>query len=82
MCKGMNDSPQHRLDARGLKCPLPVLKARKALQALQSGEVLEVLASDPAAPKDLANFCETAGHSLERKADLDGAFCFLIKKGG
>ena len=54
----------HELDARGLKCPLPVLKARKALQAIAPGEVLTVLATDPGAPDDFVQFCATTGHAL------------------
>ena len=55
---------QQELDARGLLCPLPVLKARKRLQALGSGEVLRVLADDPAAVIDVPHFCAEAGHAL------------------
>ncbi len=53
------------LDARGLKCPLPVLKARRALKALPPGEWLEVLATDPAAPKDFKAFAAEADLRLE-----------------
>ncbi len=52
------------LDAKGLSCPLPVLKARRAMQELKPGEILEVLATDPAAPKDFLNFCEVGGHQM------------------
>ncbi|KAF0677139.1 sulfurtransferase TusA family protein [Profundibacterium mesophilum] len=52
------------LDALGLLCPLPVLKARKRLQALKSGQVLKVLADDPAAIIDIPHFCAEAGHEL------------------
>lgn len=59
-------APQaHRtLDARGLKCPLPVLRARKAMKTMASGEVLMVLADDPAAPKDFRAFCAQTGAAL------------------
>ncbi|MBM3585223.1 MAG: sulfurtransferase TusA family protein [Alphaproteobacteria bacterium] len=50
------------LDARGLKCPLPVLRARKAMQPLAEGDVLVVLATDPGAAADLRAFCDTTGH--------------------
>jgi tRNA 2-thiouridine synthesizing protein A len=59
----MNDDP-HILDATGLLCPLPVLKARKRLQALNKGERLTVLADDPAAVIDVPHFCTEAGHTL------------------
>lgn len=71
--------PAARLDARGLKCPLPVLKARKALKPLAPGEVLEVLADDPAAPKDFRAFAETTGHRLA-ESELDGVWRALITK--
>lgn len=56
------------LDVVGLKCPLPVLKARRALEGLAPGAVLEVLASDPAAAEDFAAFCRATGHRLARSA--------------
>ncbi|HZT18920.1 MAG TPA: sulfurtransferase TusA family protein [Dongiaceae bacterium] len=52
------------LDARGLKCPLPVLKARRALKEVPPGGILRVLATDPGAEKDFAHFCETTGCEL------------------
>ncbi len=72
--------PAARLDARGLKCPLPVLKARRALKPLAAGEVLEVLADDPAAPKDFRAFAETTGYALE-ELPADGGFRARITKG-
>lgn len=70
------------LDARGLKCPLPVLKARKAMKALSPGERLVVLASDPSAPQDFRSFCETTGHRLEESGENEGVFRFVIEKTG
>ena len=52
------------LDARGLLCPLPVLKARKAIKAVPIGEILTVLTTDAGAPQDFVHFCETTGHEL------------------
>ena len=54
----------HPFDARGLKCPIPVLKARKLIKALAPGDILEIDATDPGAPKDFAHFCEVTGHRL------------------
>jgi tRNA 2-thiouridine synthesizing protein A len=51
-------------DARGLKCPIPVLKARKLIRDLAPGDILEIDATDPGAPKDFAHFCEVTGHKL------------------
>jgi tRNA 2-thiouridine synthesizing protein A len=68
------------LDAKGLKCPLPVLRARKAMKEVAPGGLLQVLATDPGAVKDFAHFCETTGHALvESKQDGDVYF-FLIRK--
>lgn len=69
------------LDALGLLCPLPVLKARKRLQSLKSGENLTLLADDPAAVIDVPHFCAEAGHVLV-SSDLDGPVqTYVIRKG-
>ena len=69
------------LDAVGLLCPLPVLKARKRLKALAPGDELTVLADDPAAIVDIPHFCAEAGHVLVR-SDLDGPVqAYVIRKG-
>lgn len=74
-------SDQNTLDATGLLCPLPVLKARKRLGALASGETLTVQADDPAAIVDMPHFCAEAGHELV-SSDLDGAVqTYVIRKG-
>jgi tRNA 2-thiouridine synthesizing protein A len=70
-----------KLDATGLLCPLPVLKARKRLQGLASGEVLHMLADDPAALVDVPHFCAEAGHTLVSQSDQDGVLSFTIRKG-
>lgn len=67
------------LDARGLRCPLPVLRARKAMRGVPPGGLLRVLATDPGAPADFAAFCEVTGHSLERSGETNGEFAFLIR---
>ncbi|MDX8353511.1 sulfurtransferase TusA family protein [Cognatiyoonia sp. IB215182] len=68
------------LDAKGLLCPLPVLKARKRLQALQSGQVLRMEADDPAAIVDVPHFCTEAGHELMDMADSDAGQVYFIRK--
>ena len=68
------------LDARGLACPLPVLKAKKAIRALAAGDVLEVLATDPGASADFEAFCEVTGHILLDRREADGVFTFLIRR--
>jgi tRNA 2-thiouridine synthesizing protein A len=70
------------LDTRGLNCPLPVLKAQKALRSLAEGVRLRVLATDPKAPADFAHFCESAGHVLVDNSRLDDHFVVVIEKRG
>lgn len=70
-----------QLDLKGLKCPLPVLRANKALRALAPGDVLEVTATDPASAKDFATYCQTAGHDLLARDEADGIYTFRIRKG-
>ena len=68
------------LDATGLLCPLPVLKARKRLKSLPDGAVLRMLADDPAAIVDVPHFCNEAGHELLEVAESDGVQCYVIRK--
>jgi tRNA 2-thiouridine synthesizing protein A len=71
------------LDATGLLCPLPVLKARRALKPLAPGAVLEVLATDPGAIKDFEHFCQTTGcQLLEASEQSGGVSRFRLKKPG
>jgi tRNA 2-thiouridine synthesizing protein A len=72
--------PRTHLDATGLLCPLPVLKARKRLQALASGDTLTVLADDPAAIVDVPHYCAESGHEL-LSSQIDGAVqTYVIRK--
>ncbi len=68
------------LDAAGLLCPLPVLKARKRLSAMQSGQVLRVLADDPAAVIDVPHFCAESGHRLIASDTGASPQIYLIEK--
>ncbi|MBY6055118.1 sulfurtransferase TusA family protein [Leisingera daeponensis] len=70
------------LDAIGLLCPLPVLKARKRLKSLQPGQVLELLADDPAAVIDVPHFCNESGHEFLGHSAGAGHQIYLIRKGG
>ena len=66
---------REQLDATGMKCPLPVLKARKRVKSLDVDTELEVLATDPGAPKDFEAFCESQGHRfVSSEEDGDGVF--------
>lgn len=68
------------LDAKGLKCPLPVLRARKAMKDVPPGGLLQVLATDPGAVKDFAHFCETTGNELVESTQEGDVYRFLIRR--
>ena len=68
------------LDTKGLKCPLPVLRARKAMKAVEPGGELEVHSTDPSSVQDFQAFCQTTGDDLLDSREEDGVFIFLIKK--
>ena len=68
------------LDTTGLNCPLPVLKARRALRGLAAGDELEVLATDPGAVKDFQTFAQVTGHALLEWREVDGVYRFLLRK--
>ena len=68
------------LDASGLNCPLPILRAKKALAALSAGQVLHVIATDPGAVKDFEAFAKQTGNELQDSREDGGKFYFLIKK--
>lgn len=70
----------HTLDARGLNCPLPILRTKKALAALQAGEILQVTATDPGSVKDLDSFCAQTGNEMLSSREADGEFHFHIRK--
>jgi tRNA 2-thiouridine synthesizing protein A len=70
------------LDATGLLCPLPVLKARRALRDVPAGGILEVLATDPGAVADFEHFCRTTGCELLEASETDGVLRFRLKKPG
>lgn len=70
------------LDATGLLCPLPVLKARRALRDVPAGGVLLVLATDPGAAKDFEHFCRTTGCELLESSEADDVLRFRLKKPG
>ncbi len=80
--KYLNDmsEPTETLDALGLLCPLPVLKARKRLKSMPAGAVLRMLADDPAAIIDVPHFCAESGHSLLSQEEIDGHQVYLIRK--
>ena len=70
------------LDARGLNCPLPILRAKKSLTALGAGQVLRVIATDPGSVKDFEAFCQQTGNTLLSSGQNDGAYEFFIRRAG
>ena len=70
------------LDLKGLKCPLPVLKTRKAMRSLETGARLWVETTDPMAAIDMPNYCREDGHQLVESVEEDGGHRFLIERGG
>ncbi|MEM9581201.1 MAG: sulfurtransferase TusA family protein [Pseudomonadota bacterium] len=73
---------RHTLDATGLLCPRPVLKARKRLAALDPGDELEMHADDPAAIVDVPHFCTESGHALISTGETGAAQVYIIRKAG
>lgn len=76
----MNAPATHSLDARGLNCPLPILRTKKALAELAPGETLAVISTDPGSLKDMHAFCKQTGHDLISSSSNQGEFEFLIRK--
>ncbi len=70
---------EHVLDAKGLNCPLPILKAKKALKDVPTGEVLQVLSTDPGSVADFEAFCRTTGNELVESKTEGGLYTFLIR---
>ncbi len=69
------------LDTSGLSCPIPILKARKALSEMTAGSTLAVVATDPAAPKDFEAFCRATGHQLVESVESGDSYRFVIRRG-
>lgn len=68
------------LDARGLNCPLPILKTKKSLAALESGQVLKVVSTDPGSVKDMQAFAKQTGNALLASTEAAGEFVFFIRR--
>ena len=68
------------IDTRGLNCPLPILRTKKALADITSGQVLKVVATDPGSVKDFETFSRQTGHALLSHAEANGEFTFFMKK--
>jgi tRNA 2-thiouridine synthesizing protein A len=68
------------LDARGLYCPMPIVKINKAIKEINSGEVIKVQCTDPGSKRDFQSWCEKTGNKLLKMSEEDGVFVFLIQK--
>jgi tRNA 2-thiouridine synthesizing protein A len=68
------------LDAKGLSCPLPILKTKKALNDMASGQVLRILATDPGSVKDMQSFTRQTGNVLVASSEENSVFIFLMRK--
>ncbi len=76
----MSENSVQEVDARGLDCPLPLLKAKQALNKLSSGERLRVLATDAGSVRDFRVFAEQSGHQLLESSERDGVYSYLLQK--
>ena len=74
--------PDRSLDTSGLTCPIPILKAKKALTEMAIGTTLEIVATDPAAPKDFVAFCKATGHLLLESDTVGASYRFVIQRAG
>jgi len=68
------------LDVRQLACPLPILRAKKALSAMSAGQVLKIVATDKGSPRDFVDFCSKTGNELISSTEQGGEFVFLIRR--
>jgi tRNA 2-thiouridine synthesizing protein A len=73
-------SIDREVDARGLNCPLPILRTKKALNDMKSGQVLRILATDPSAVRDFQAFAKQTGNELLQHVEQDGVFSFLLRR--
>ncbi|HET6380733.1 MAG TPA: sulfurtransferase TusA family protein [candidate division Zixibacteria bacterium] len=69
-----------RVDARGLSCPLPIVRTALAMKSLAPGELIEVLATDPGSTKDFTAWTRTTGHELVEESVEDGVYRFLLRR--
>ncbi|MBF0109794.1 MAG: sulfurtransferase TusA family protein [Magnetococcales bacterium] len=70
------------LDAKGLNCPLPILRAKKSLKGMTDGQILAIEATDPGSAKDFESFCAQTGNKLVKASENNGVFYYEIQKNG
>ena len=68
------------LDASGLSCPLPIVKTKKEIDSMTSGQVLEIISTDPGSKNDMTAWCKRTGNELLESAEEGGKFKFYVKK--
>jgi len=68
------------LDASGLNCPLPILRAKKTLNGMEAGQILHVIATDPGSVKDFAAWTRSTGNAIVEQSEADGVYRFVIKR--
>ena len=76
----MSTTFDKELDARGLNCPLPILRTKKSLSDMSTGQVLKIMATDPGSTKDFQAFAKQTGNALLSSAEVDKVFTFFIQK--
>jgi tRNA 2-thiouridine synthesizing protein A len=74
------ETTTHQVDARGLACPMPIVKTAQAIAGLASGELLEILATDPGSTKDFVAWSQTTGHELIEQDVEGGVYRFVVRK--
>lgn len=70
----------HEVDARGLNCPLPILRTKKTLNGMTTGQVVRILATDPASVRDFQAFAKQTGNELVEHGEADGSFWFMMRR--
>jgi tRNA 2-thiouridine synthesizing protein A len=78
----MSVTPDQVLDCSGLACPMPILKTKQAMDGLEAGSVLKMIATDPGSVSDMEAWTSRTGHELVESSEEDGKFVFLIEKKG
>jgi tRNA 2-thiouridine synthesizing protein A len=77
----MTTAPDQELDARGLRCPEPVMLLHKAFSGLTDGQTLRVVATDPTTERDIPQFCRFLGHELLRQEIIEDEYVYVLRKG-
>ncbi|MEM1191657.1 MAG: sulfurtransferase TusA [Pseudomonadota bacterium] len=78
----MSEDTVAELDARGLRCPEPVMLLHKAVAEMEDGDQLRVVATDPTTERDIPQFCRFLGHALLSQENADGEWVYVLRKGG